>query len=66
MRLEVAEKQAFEAAADLAGLALSAWVRERLRKVAAHELEEAGRGVAFLSSVEQSSELEDEKKRTPP
>lgn len=48
MRMEVAEKQAFKDAAELAGLDLSAWVRERLRSVARHELEGAGRPVAFL------------------
>jgi uncharacterized protein (DUF1778 family) len=48
VRLEVAEKQAFKDAADLAGLALSAWVRERLRRIAREELEESDRPVAFL------------------
>jgi hypothetical protein len=48
VRLGAAEKQAFKDAADLAGLALSSWVRERLRRVARKELDEAGRPVAFL------------------
>jgi hypothetical protein len=48
VRLEKAEKQAFRDAADLAGLGLSAWVRERLRSIARHELEGAGIPVAFL------------------
>ena len=48
VRLDVEEKQAFKDAADLAGLALSAWVRERLRALARKELEEAGKKVAFL------------------
>jgi hypothetical protein len=52
IRLEVLEKQAFEDAASLAGLALSAWVRERLRLSARRELEESGRTVAFLPSLE--------------
>jgi len=43
------EKHAFEEAATLSGLALSAWVRERLRQVAARELEAADRSVAFLA-----------------
>jgi uncharacterized protein (DUF1778 family) len=50
MRLEVSEKQAFRDAADLAGLDLSAWVRERLRTSARKELEGAGRPVAFLAN----------------
>jgi uncharacterized protein YodC (DUF2158 family) len=48
VRLEVSEKQAFKDAAELSGLGLSTWVRERLRQVARRELEEAGRKVAFL------------------
>ena len=49
VRLESAEKQAFKDAADFAGLALSAWVRERLRLAARRELEKLGKPVAFLS-----------------
>jgi hypothetical protein len=49
IRLEAAEKQAFRDAAELAGLDLSAWVRERLRAMARKELEGAGRPVAFLT-----------------
>jgi hypothetical protein len=48
MRLETAEKAGFRAAAELAGLDLSAWIRERLRRVARDELEEAGQPVPFL------------------
>lgn len=48
VRLESGEKEAFEAAANLAGLALSAWVRERLRRIALEELEKAGQPVAFM------------------
>ncbi len=49
VRLDAAEKQAFKEAAGLSGLAMSAWVRERLRKAARQELEEAGRDVTFLA-----------------
>jgi uncharacterized protein (DUF1778 family) len=48
LRLDAAEKQAFKDAAELAGMALSVWVRERLRKVARKELEDADKPVAFL------------------
>lgn len=48
IRLLTAEKQAFRDAADLAGLDLSSWVRERLRMAARKELEAAGQSVAFL------------------
>jgi hypothetical protein len=49
VRLQSTEKQAFREAADLAGLPLSAWVRERLRIMARRELEESGRPIAFLN-----------------
>ena len=48
VRLSPDEKQAFRDAAGLAGLAISAWVRERLRQSARAELEKAGQPVAFL------------------
>ena len=48
LRLKPAEKEAFQMAADLAGVALSAWVRERLRSAARRELVEAGKQVPFL------------------
>ena len=48
IRLEVAEKAAFLNAADLAGVPLSVWVRERLRRAARKELEEGGQSVPFL------------------
>jgi antitoxin component of RelBE/YafQ-DinJ toxin-antitoxin module len=49
VRVQEAEKQAFHAAAELAGLDLSAWVRERLRLLARRELEKAGQPVPFLN-----------------
>jgi hypothetical protein len=48
VRLESDEKEAFKDAADLAGISLSSWVRERLRRVAINELREAAQPVAFL------------------
>jgi predicted HicB family RNase H-like nuclease len=42
------EKEAFKDAADLAGISLSSWVRERLRRNAIVELQEAARPIAFL------------------
>lgn len=47
-RVGVAEKMAFEEAAEMAGIGLSTWVRERLRRASIRELEEAGRIAAFL------------------
>jgi hypothetical protein len=48
VKLKVDEKEAFKDAADLAGVSLSTWVRERLRRVAMNELQEAARPIAFL------------------
>jgi hypothetical protein len=49
VRLASAEKLAFKQAAELAGLELSSWVRERLRLAAREELAKAGRAVPFLA-----------------
>ena len=51
LRLKPSEKEAFQLAADLAGLPLSAWVRERLRATARRELVEAGKQVPFLQEM---------------
>lgn len=51
IRLSETEKEGFETAADLAGISLSAWMRERLRRAAIRELEDAGRPVAFVQRV---------------
>ncbi len=48
VRLETAEKKAFRAAAELAGVPLASWVRERLRGAARRELEEARQPIPFL------------------
>jgi hypothetical protein len=48
IRLLAVEKAGFEEAAELAGLSLSAWMRERLRTVARRELEEHGQRAIFL------------------
>lgn len=50
VRVTESEKQAFKDAAELAGVPLSAWVRERLRRIARTELEDADLPVAFVKS----------------
>ena len=50
VRVASTEKKAFDDAAELSGLALSAWVRERLRTIATRELEAASRPIAFLEN----------------
>jgi hypothetical protein len=49
LRLSPTEKQGFADAAELAGVPLTVWIRERLRQVAAKELQSAAKPVAFLS-----------------
>ena len=51
IRLQPEEKQAFEEAAELSGIALSAWVRERLRGAAIRELEGVGRSAPFVRNI---------------
>jgi uncharacterized protein (DUF1778 family) len=51
LRLSPEEKEAFQLAANLAGIGLSAWVRERLRWAATRELENAGRQIPFLKPI---------------
>jgi predicted HicB family RNase H-like nuclease len=47
LRLEPREKETFSEAAKVAGVPLSVWIRERLRKVARGELQEAGHPFAL-------------------
>ncbi len=49
VRVEEVEKQGFDQAAQLAGLPLSGWVRERLRMAARTELEEMNKVLPFLT-----------------
>jgi hypothetical protein len=51
IRVDSLEKQAFENAAELSGIALSAWIRERLRLAAIRDLESAGLSVPFVRVI---------------
>jgi hypothetical protein len=51
IRLRPSEKASFQQCADLAGISLSSWVRERLRLAAIRELESAGRPVLFIEEI---------------
>lgn len=55
LRLTPEEKEGFQRAADLAGVALSAWVRERLRSAARRELTDAGEQVPFFKRASEGS-----------
>jgi hypothetical protein len=49
LRLTPREKQVFSDAANIAGIPLSVWMRERLRRAAIRDMEEVGRAAVFLS-----------------
>lgn len=51
IRLNDREKLGFQAAADLAGIPLSSWVRERLRLAAIRDLESAGQKIPFIDPI---------------
>jgi antitoxin component of RelBE/YafQ-DinJ toxin-antitoxin module len=51
IRLDEREKQGFLAAAEIAGIPLSSWVRERLRLAAIRDLESAGQQIPFINAV---------------
>jgi predicted HTH domain antitoxin len=53
IRLSEREKDGFEQAANLAGISLSAWMRERLRRAAIRELEEASKPIPFIGGERQ-------------
>jgi len=53
VRLTDHEKKAFQDAADLSGISVAAWMRDRLRRAATRELEDAGREIAFLHGKEE-------------
>jgi hypothetical protein len=57
LRLSVLEKQGFTEAAELAGIGVSTWMRERLRQAAIRELEGAGKRVPFVAPFEIGSNI---------
>ena len=48
VRVSQTEKEAFQDAADIAGITVSAWARERLRRAAVRDLQDASRPIPFL------------------
>lgn len=51
LRVEQGEKQSFRDAADAAGMPMSGWIRDRLRRSARKELEDLEMPVAFLERL---------------
>lgn len=52
IRLTPNEKLAFKRCAELSGLSLSSWVRERLRQSAMRQLEAAAENIPFIEEAE--------------
>ncbi len=48
LRVKPEEKKAFQEAAEIAGIDLSTWIRERLRRSARVELQEVGKEIPFF------------------
>jgi len=51
VRLSEPEKKGFELAAELSGISLSAWARERLRSSAISELQQTSVQIPFLKPI---------------
>jgi predicted HicB family RNase H-like nuclease len=51
IRVSEAEKEAFSRAAQIAGVPLSAWTRERLRMAAMRELDNVGEVAPFFLAI---------------
>ena len=49
IRVTELEKEAFERAAEISGVGLSAWARQKLRAAAIKELQNIGEKVVFLN-----------------
>jgi uncharacterized protein (DUF1778 family) len=50
LRLETEEKIAFRNAANVSGIPLSSWIRERLRRAAIQDLQNVGQVPEFLKN----------------
>lgn len=51
IRLKASEKLAFKQAAEVAGIPVSTWARERLRRAAIRELERSGLPIPFVPRI---------------
>ncbi len=51
LRIQPSEKQGFTEAARIAGISLTAWIRERLRLAAIRDLENAGKNIPFIKDL---------------
>lgn len=51
IKLSEAEREGFKRAAEIAGIGLSAWARQRLRSAAIKEMQDVGEQIPFLNKA---------------
>ncbi|MBF9252161.1 hypothetical protein I2I11_02535 [Pontibacter sp. 172403-2] len=51
IRVSALEKEGFERAAEIAGIGLSAWARQKLRSAAIQDLQNIGEKIPFLEPI---------------
>ena len=51
IRVSSLEKEGFERCAEISGIGLSAWARQRLRTAAIKELQDIGEKIIFLTPI---------------
>ena len=51
VRITASEKEGFKRSAEIAGIGLSAWIRQRLRSAAIRDLQEVGEKAPFLEKI---------------
>lgn len=51
IKVSESEREGFRRAADIAGIGLSAWARQKLRAAAIKDLQELGEKVPFLEPI---------------
>ena len=51
IKLSEPEREGFRRAAEIAGIGLSAWARQRLRSAAIKEMQDVGEQIPFLNKI---------------
>lgn len=59
IRVSPSEKKAFDICAQIAGISTSAWIRERLRLIAAQELNQIGKLIELKELIYTTENIED-------
>ena len=51
VRITKSEQEGFKRAAEISGIGLSAWARQKLRSAAIRDLQEVGEAIKFLEPI---------------